>query len=132
MPIASGAKGRASVLAMPAGGWTPRTGRGTHLPLGGWTPIGHDGNAGPFRSRSFSTYTATVSGVTKDSTGAALASVTVQLFRTVDDAYIGETTSNGSGVYSIASVVSGPFYIVAYKAGAPDVAGTTVNTLVGT
>ncbi len=73
-----------------------------------------------------------ISGVTKDSTGAALAGVTVKLYRTSDDALMATTTSDGSGNYSFANVGLGEaYYVTAYKAGSPDVAGTTVNTLVG-
>jgi hypothetical protein len=83
----------------------------------------------PFRSPSFSLYNATIVGATMDSASSPLAGCTVQLFRTVDDAFIAETISDGSGNYVLTPTVSGPFYVVAYKAGSPDVAGTTVNTL---
>lgn len=74
-----------------------------------------------------------ISGVTKDSTGAALASCTVDLYRTIDKTWQQTVVSDGSGNYVFSPVNNGngPFYIVAYKAGAPDVAGTTVNTLLG-
>lgn len=73
-----------------------------------------------------------LTGVTKSSTGAALGSVTVKLYRTSDDALIATTTSDGSGNYSFTlSNTTTQYYVVAYKAGSPDVAGTTVNTLVG-
>jgi hypothetical protein len=73
-----------------------------------------------------------ISGVTKDSTGAALASCTVQLFRTADDQLVQEFLSDGSGNYASSPVGLGQlYYAVAYKAGSPDVAGTTVNTLAG-
>ena len=85
----------------------------------------------PFRSPWFSTKNETISGITKDSTGSALGSCMVQLFRTPSDQFVGEMLSDASGNYSFDNPGSGPFYIVAYKAGAPDVAGTTVNTLVG-
>lgn len=86
----------------------------------------------PFRSRPFSQYNSSkITGVTMDSTGAALGSCVVQLFRSSNDLLIEESTSDGSGNYSFTLPIAGPFYIVAYKAGAPDVAGTTVNTLVG-
>ena len=68
-------------------------------------------------------------GVTKDSAGAPLGSVTVQLFRTSDDTFQTEVVSTAAGNYVLYPDVAGPFYIVAYKAGSPDVAGTTVNTL---
>lgn len=134
MPIASGAMGRVSVLAMPSGGWTPQSaGVGGARPT---IPMGSDAmhqrqGIGPLRSPTFNTLNAAITGVTRDSAGTALGTVVVQLFRSVDDTYIGATTSDGSGIYSIATVVSGPFYIVAYKVGAPDVAGTTVDTLIG-
>lgn len=85
----------------------------------------------PFRSASFSTYTSTISGATKDSTGAALAGVTVKLFVTGSNLFVSEAVSDGSGNYTLPIDKSGPFFIEAYKAGAPDVAGTTVNSLVG-
>lgn len=73
-----------------------------------------------------------LTGVTKNSAGAALGGCTVHLFRTSDNALIGATTSDGSGNYSFI-VPNGvtSYYVVAYLAGSPDVAGTTVNTLVG-
>ena len=75
-----------------------------------------------------------ISGVTKDSTGAILGSCNVQLFETITDQYISDTTSDATtGAYTFRNVspMSRAYYIVAYKAGSPDVAGTTVNTLVG-
>lgn len=83
----------------------------------------------PFRSRSFSTYSASISGITKDSTGAALGGVTVQLFRTYDDNIRSQVDSDGAGNYVLYPDVTGPFFVVAYKIGSPDLAGTTVNTL---
>lgn len=73
----------------------------------------------------------TLSGITKDSAGAVLAGCTVDMFRTLDDVLVDRATSDGAGVYTIpVSGPGGPFYLVAYKAGAPDVAGTSVNTLI--
>jgi hypothetical protein len=84
-----------------------------------------------FRSPSFGSSGVTVTGVTKNSTGAIIGAAVVQLFRTTDDAIIGETTSDAAtGVYTFWPTVSGPFYCVAYKTGSPDLAGTTVNTLI--
>ncbi len=78
------------------------------------------------------TATATISGVTKDSTSTPLGSCTLHLFLTSDDSKIATTTSDGGGNYilTFSSLITGPFYIVAYKVGSPDVAGTTLNTLV--
>ena len=77
--------------------------------------------------------TYTISGVTKDSTGAILGSCTVRIFETGTDIEWSVVTSDPVGAYT--AVVPGKagmtFYAVAYKAGSPDVSGTTVNTLVG-
>lgn len=71
-------------------------------------------------------------GVTKDSGGSPLGSAVVQLFHTTDDAIIQEATSDVSGNYYVDSPYADNHYIVAYKAGSPDVAGSTINTLTGT
>ncbi len=73
-----------------------------------------------------------ISGVTKDSTGAILASCTVTLFRTTTNLSLETVVSDANGVYVFSAIgVSETYYVVAYKVGSPDVAGTTVNTLVG-
>lgn len=77
-------------------------------------------------------YSITVSGFTVDAVGVALTSATVKLYRTVDDVVIGQTISDSvTGAYKIAVGGGGMFYIVIYKAGSPDIFGTSVNTLVG-
>ena len=74
----------------------------------------------------------TISGQTKDSTGAILGGCHVDLFRTSSDLLQEETTSNSDGYYFFKSPYrTVTYYCVAYKAGSPDVAGTTVNTLTG-
>jgi hypothetical protein len=73
-----------------------------------------------------------ITGVTKDTAGAAIASATVRLFRASDDALIATTTSDGSGNYSFTVADTSTLYwLEAYKSGSPDIAGTTVRTLVG-
>jgi hypothetical protein len=73
-----------------------------------------------------------ISGVTRDKDGTALATCAVSLFRTSDNAIMEQTTSDGVGAFAFSAVGLGEsYYVVAYKAGSPDVAGTTVNTLVG-
>jgi hypothetical protein len=72
----------------------------------------------------------TLSGQTLDSTGAVLAGVSVMIFRTENKSFVGETVSDGAGQWTISMNLGGPFFAVSYKAGAPDVAGTTVNTLI--
>lgn len=72
-----------------------------------------------------------LSGITKDSTGAVLGSCHVDLYYTNTDQFISDTVSDPTtGVFSfLIGPNTGSFYLVAYKAGSPDVAGTTVNTL---
>jgi hypothetical protein len=71
-------------------------------------------------------------GITRDQYGAPVGSCVVQLFRTSDDLFIMEITSDASGNFLLQSWYSpDTHYIVAYKAGSPDIFGTTVNTLVG-
>jgi hypothetical protein len=71
-------------------------------------------------------------GVTRDQFGAPVGGCVVQLFRTSDDLFIMEITSDASGNFLLQSWYSpDAHYIVAYKAGSPDIFGTTVNTLVG-
>lgn len=71
-----------------------------------------------------------ITGQTLDSTSTPLSNCVVEGFQTGSDRYIGDTVSDGSGNYRISTGSnSGTFYLVAYKAGSPDIAGTTVNTL---
>lgn len=81
-----------------------------------------------------------ISGVTKDPAGAILAGVTCKAFRTnadparslEADAREGpESVSDAGGNYECMVPNTDTHYVVSYKAGTPDVAGTTVNTLVG-
>ena len=73
-----------------------------------------------------------IQGVTRDGSGVALGGCTVHVFLSSNDARQGLTVSDGSGNYSVSVQPSAPHYCVAYLAGSPDVAGTTVNTLTGT
>jgi hypothetical protein len=68
-----------------------------------------------------------LTGVTRDSTGAILAGCRVTLNQ--GNVIVAEATSDGSGRFTFSNPGSGPFFIVAYKAGSPAVAGITVNTL---
>lgn len=74
----------------------------------------------------------TIRGVTKDGAGAPLGNCDVHLFRTADDSEAAQGVSDANGNYRLDASSAIPHYAVAYKPGAPDVAGTTVNTLVGT
>jgi hypothetical protein len=112
MPISSGAIGRGSMIFAP--------------PL-------HTLRAMAIRSPQLSTKVMLFNGVTRDGNGNPLGGVTVKLFNTINDVKVAQTVSDGSGNWSIAPPnVSGTFFVVEYLAGAPDRAGTSVNTLVPT
>lgn len=76
-------------------------------------------------------YPYSITGVTKDSAGAALGACGIKLFRTTDDSLVSQTVSDANGNYVIPASNALQHYVVSYKSGAPDVAGGTVNTLVG-
>lgn len=78
--------------------------------------------------------TFSITGTTRDSAGVALGNCVVHLFRTSDDLEMDQVNSDSAGLYTFSSNISPtlPYYAVAYKAGSPDVAGTTRNDLVGT
>jgi len=98
-------------------------------PRGLWsgTP-GYGGGSGFVTPKFYGSFQFT--GVTRDSNGTALGNCDVHLFQTGTDIEIAQTVSDGSGnfTFSIGNN-AGFFYIVAYKPGSPDLAGTTVNTL---
>jgi hypothetical protein len=73
-------------------------------------------------------------GTCKDSVAAPVANAIVQGFVTASDAFVGEVTANEDGTYVLGTeqLKTTPHYIVAYKAGSPDISGTTVNTLLPT
>lgn len=77
--------------------------------------------------------TYTLTGTCYDINGAIVSGATVHVFDTATDTEQAEVTSDGSGVYiADALAVQGPLYAVAYHANSPDIAGTTVNTLLAT
>lgn len=83
-----------------------------------------------------------IAGVTRDAAGAPLGGCTVHVFEKESGLFRDEVISDANGNYAVD--VSGPdavdaesglpltFQCVAYLPGSPDVAGVTVNTLVGT
>ena len=85
---------------------------------------------GVFRQPKAAAFNAQLTGITKDSLGANLGGCTVDCFVTGTDQFVTTTISDGSGNFTLLPPVSGPFYLVAYLSGVPDVAGTTVNTLI--
>jgi len=74
-----------------------------------------------------------INGITKDKNGTVVVSATVKLYRTLTDQMMETTVSNATtGAFSFGMVgLSQAYYVVAYKVGAPDLAGTTLNTLTG-
>lgn len=74
-----------------------------------------------------------LTGTTKDSTGAALGNCVVHWFNTAGDLLLDTVTSDANGLFEFRTAGQPPnaYYLVAYKAGSTDVAGTTVNTLTG-
>jgi hypothetical protein len=73
-----------------------------------------------------------IAGVTRDVYGSALGGVLVKLFLLSTDVKVDQIVSDPLGNF----LVSTPFYpddhyLVEYKAGSPDVFGSSVNTLIG-
>ena len=74
-----------------------------------------------------------ISGVTRDSSGSPLGLCDVRLFKSDTDQEVGFTTSDGSGNYTFTlGTNEGNYWIEAYKSGSPDLAGTSVRTLIVT
>ncbi len=102
----------------------------------GRTPFFIFPGAGPrrpfmFQPRWLSLAQFALSGVIRDQAKVAIAGCVVELFRTDDNVFLSKTNSDAGGNYIFSPVGAGPFFIVAYKSGAPDLAGTSVNTLRG-
>lgn len=70
-------------------------------------------------------------GFSRDASGGVIAGVTVKLFLTSTDVKQCETVSNTDGFFVVSTAEAGGHYLLFYKAGTPDVSGTTVNTLAG-
>lgn len=71
-------------------------------------------------------------GVSRDAVGAALGTCVVNVFQTSTNILCAQTVSDGSGNWTAYPNLPGPYYFVEYKAGAPDVFGTSPNTNVAT
>jgi hypothetical protein len=74
---------------------------------------------------------AIVSGVTRDCGGAPLGSCLVKAFATSTNTFLGSTTSDAGGNYALTVPAGMNVYLVGYKAGAPDMAGTTRDDIQG-
>lgn len=70
-------------------------------------------------------------GITRDQYGAPLGGCSVRVFRTSDGVLVHETVSDANGQFLGCAYDTAAYFLVFYKAGSPDVFGTTVNTLVG-
>ena len=70
-----------------------------------------------------------LTGITRDFAGVALGGCTVELFQSGGAILTGRVTSDGAGVYAFFNPGSGPFFIRAYKDGAPDLAGVSGRSL---
>ena len=96
------------------------------------------GSQGPLRANSWEPWSDAVGGMTRpyfingrtlDSNGNPVAA-TVQGFVTSTGTFVGVVGSDSNGNYSLPTLFTGSnHYLVAYRAGSPDTAGTTVNTL---
>jgi hypothetical protein len=82
--------------------------------------------------RNFAEQNIRFSGVSRDATGNPLSGVTVNLFRTSDNSFVGSTISDGSGNWVFYGVSGDPFFVVEYMSGVPDVFGTSPNNLAAT
>lgn len=69
-------------------------------------------------------------GTSRDSIGSPLGSCRIEAFLTAGDVPAGTCTSDSGGYFVCCTPYPGAHYIVAYKAGSPDQAGTTVNTII--
>jgi len=92
----------------------------------GFEPFSCDGAGCQFKNR--------IAGVCLDSSEVPVANAIVQGFVTATDAFVGEVKAGNDGTYQLMTeqLTSTAHYLVAYKAGTPDIAGTTVNTLLPT
>lgn len=75
-----------------------------------------------------------IKGTVVDSSDVPQSGAIVQAFVTSNDRYVGEVQSREDGSYDLGveTLEGVQHYLVAYKPGSPDQAGTTVNTLTST
>lgn len=110
--------------------WWPGSG-GLGGDAGDAQPIGSVWRHQPDLTRGSCTRFGVV-GVTRDANGAPLGGVNVKLYHTSDDTLVGSVVSDPIGNYTVTTpYYPDPHYIVFYKAGTPDVFGTSPNTLIG-
>ena len=71
-------------------------------------------------------------GITRNNVGAPLGTCVTELLQSGGDILTQTTVSDGSGNYSFSNPGSGPFFVRAYKDGAPNLAGVTDRDLIAT
>src|SRR5574337_336807 len=81
----------------------------------------------PIRARPTYFLSRDIRGVTRDLNGNRLSNCVVKCFETLTDALVFTTMSDANGDYAGTVPTAGQYYLVAYKVGGPDVAGTTLN-----
>ena len=82
-----------------------------------------------YRSRGI-VINAKIAGVSRDNAGAILGNCKVSLLQSGGLILVAETTSDASGNYSFDNPGSGPFIVLGYKAGSPNVDGVTDSNLI--
>ena len=70
-------------------------------------------------------------GFSRDASGGVIAGVTVKCMLTATDTKQSEAVSDVNGLFVVSTAEAGGHYLIFYKTGTPDIAGTTVNTLLG-
>jgi hypothetical protein len=76
-------------------------------------------------------YPYSIAGVTRDASAAPLGNCMVTIFRTADNSVAAQGPSDANGAYRFPASPVIQHQIMAYLPGSPDVAGMTVNTVVG-
>jgi hypothetical protein len=70
-----------------------------------------------------------LSGVCLNINSVPVAGAVVKIFDTATDTLRATATADGAGNYASTLSMEGPLYAVAYHPNSPDIAGTTLNTL---
>jgi hypothetical protein len=122
--------------------WVARWPLGGLIGTDGVTPMAHLGQnwgSGGFNFESWNVGNGSASqkvikGTVLDAVSVPVANAIVQGFVTATDEFVGEVTAAIDGTYVLPTnkISTVAHYLVAYKAGSPDIAGTTVNTLLPT
>ena len=85
---------------------------------------------GPLHTGDNASHTWTLSGFAYTITGLVVSNATINVFRTDTNVLTATTTSSSNGSWSVQMPSGGfTYYVTAYLANSPDLAGITVNTL---